>query len=228
VLLFLSQRRHHGDPIDRDARFSIVAFAILGGAIGARLLYWLEDPAATEARWYDFTYLFGGKTVVGGLLGGLIAVELVKRRLGIVRRTGDILAAPLAFGIAIGRLGCFLTGLTDRTYGVATHVPWAVDFGDGVPRHPTQLYESIVLVLLGVLLLRLQRQRLAEGRVFQIFMAGYLSLRLVMDAIKPEVRLALGLSALQWAALVGLAYYVHDWRRLSLTNPAGPLPGVSR
>jgi prolipoprotein diacylglyceryltransferase len=92
VLLLLSQRRHRGDPIDRDARFSIVAFAILGGAIGARLLYWLEDPAATQARWYDITYLFGGKTVVGGLLGGLIAVEIVKRRLGIVRRTGDIFA----------------------------------------------------------------------------------------------------------------------------------------
>jgi prolipoprotein diacylglyceryltransferase len=165
---------------------------------------------------------------VGGLLGGLIAVDLVKRRLGIVRRTGDLFAVPLAFGIAIGRIGCFLTGLADRTYGVASHVPWAVDFGDGVPRHPTQLYESMVLVLLGLVLLRLQRRGLAEGRLFQIFMAGYLSLRLVMDAIKPEVRLALGLSALQWAALAGLAYYIHDWRQLSVTNPPEPSPGVSR
>ena len=59
--------------------------------------------------------LAGGKTIVGVLIGGWIAVETVKNTLGIRVRTGDLLAIPLSVGIAIGReVGCFLTGLSDQ------------------------------------------------------------------------------------------------------------------
>jgi prolipoprotein diacylglyceryltransferase len=211
--LYLWQRRRSGDTVDAHTRWSVVAAAIAGAAIGSRLLYWLEDPRATLAHWADVSYLLGGKTVLGGLLGGLIAVELTKRWLGITRRTGDLFAVPLALGIAIGRIGCFLAGLPDKTYGVATTLPWGVDFGDGIRRHPTQLYESIAMALLAIVLYRLGRRSHPEGRVFQWFMVVYLALRLALDAIKPELRVALGLSSLQWAALAGLAYYAHDWRR---------------
>jgi prolipoprotein diacylglyceryltransferase len=90
----------------------------------------------------------GGKTIVGALVFGLISVELIKRYIGLRESTGDLYAIPLALGIAIGRIGCFLTGLSDDTYGTPTSLPWAVDFGDGVPRHPTQLYEIIFLLAL--------------------------------------------------------------------------------
>jgi len=211
--LYLWQRRRAGDVVDAHTRWSVVAAAIAGAAIGSRLLFWLEDPAATLAHWGDVRYLLGGKTVVGGLLGGLIGVELTKAWLGITRRTGDLFAVPLAAGIAIGRIGCFLAGLPDRTYGMATSLPWGVDFGDGIRRHPTQLYESGAMVLVAMWLSRWQRRPHVEGRIFQWFMVLYLSLRLVVDAIKPDLRLALGLTSLQWAALAGLAYYAHDWRR---------------
>lgn len=217
--IYLWQRRRVGDTIDAHTRWSVVAAAILGAAIGSRLLFWLEDPAKTIARWNDITHLLGGKTVVGALLGGLIAVELTKRWLGIKRRTGDLFAMPLAVGIAIGRIGCFLTGLEDGTYGVASVLPWAVDFGDGVRRHPTQIYEAIALTVLAWVLVRMGRRPHPEGRLFQIFMVSYLSLRLLLDAIKPELRLALGLSAIQWAALAALAYYAHDWRRSASDTP---------
>ena len=82
---------------------------------------------------------------VGGLIGGLIAVEWTKRWLRVTIPTGDLLVVPLVAGIAIGRIGCFLTGLADRTYGLATGLPWGVDFGDGVLRHPTQIYEIVFL-----------------------------------------------------------------------------------
>ena len=84
-----------------------------------------------------------GKTLVGGLIGGLFAVEWTKRLIGVRRRTGDLFAIPLCAGIAIGRIGCFLGGLEDGAYGVATVLPWGVDFGDGVARHPTQVYEIL-------------------------------------------------------------------------------------
>ena len=94
----------------------------------------------------------GGKTIVGALVFGMIAVELMKRYIGLQQSTGDLYAIPLALGIAIGRIGCFLTGLADDTYGVATSLPWGVDFGDGVHRHPTQLYEiAFLLALIPVL-----------------------------------------------------------------------------
>lgn len=49
--------------------------------------------------------------------------------------------------MAVGRLGCFFAGLPDYTYGVPTDLPWGVNFGDGVPRHPVQLYESAAMLL---------------------------------------------------------------------------------
>jgi phosphatidylglycerol---prolipoprotein diacylglyceryl transferase len=211
--LFLFQRRRLGDTIDTRARWTVVAAAILGAAIGSKLFFWLEDPAETLAHWNDPVFLLGGKTIVGGLIGGLIGVELEKRRAGLTRRTGDLFAMPLAAGIAIGRIGCFLSGLPDRTYGTPSHLPWAVDFGDGIPRHPTQLYESIAMTIAAIVLGRLTRRPHREGDVFKLFMTMYFGLRLAVDAIKPEVRIFLGLSSLQWASVAVLLYYGDDVRR---------------
>jgi phosphatidylglycerol:prolipoprotein diacylglycerol transferase len=77
-----------------------------------------------------------------------VSVELTKRYIGLGTSTGDLYAIPLALGIAIGRIGCFLTGLSDNTYGTPTNLPWAINFGDGIPRHPTQLYEILFLLAL--------------------------------------------------------------------------------
>jgi prolipoprotein diacylglyceryltransferase len=125
-----------------------VAASVAGAALGSKLLYWLEDPRATLQNLHNPAYLVGGKTIIGTLIGGLIAVELMKRYIGLRTSTGDLYAVPLAAGIAVGRIGCFLTGLSDNTYGTPTTLPWAVDFGDGIPRHPTQLYEIILLLAL--------------------------------------------------------------------------------
>jgi phosphatidylglycerol---prolipoprotein diacylglyceryl transferase len=211
--LFLWQRRRLGDTIDTRARWTVVAAAIFGAAIGSKVFFWLEDPVATLAHWNDLAFLLGGKTVVGGLIGGLIGVELEKRWAGLTRRTGDLFAMPLAAGIAIGRIGCFLSGLPDGTYGTPSTLPWAVNFGDGIPRHPTQLYESAVMAAVAVILGRLTWRPHREGDVFKLFMVTYFALRVVVDAIKPEVRILLGLSSLQWASVAVLIYYRHDVRR---------------
>jgi phosphatidylglycerol:prolipoprotein diacylglycerol transferase len=115
----------------------------------------LEDPQLTWHNLHNPAYLMGGKTIVGALIFGLIAVELMKRYIGVRQSTGDLYAIPLALGIAIGRIGCFLTGLSDNTYGTPTTLPWAINFGDGIPRHPTQLYEIVFLLLLIPILYRI-------------------------------------------------------------------------
>ena len=155
--------------------------------------------------------LLQGKTIVGALLGGLIGVEVTKKYIGVRRSTGDSFVYSVLWGMAIGRVGCFLTGLSDRTYGTATTLPWGVDFGDGIPRHPTQLYEVAFLLLLFVVLRLYERWPRREGDLFKLFMVAYLSFRFLVDFIKPEFRPVFGLSAIQIACLGGLIYYRQYW-----------------
>ena len=155
-----------------------------------------------------------GKTIVGGLAGGLIAVELVKKRFGVRSATGDLFAIPLAVGIAVGRIGCFLTGLADQTYGSPTSLPWGVDFGDGVLRHPTQLYDIAFLAALVMILLAFSRRPHAPGDEFKIFMIGYAGWRLLVDFLKPA-ECVFGISAIQIVCLLILLYYSRDMVRIA-------------
>ena len=127
---------------------------------------------------------------------------------------GDLYVFPLIVGIAVGRVGCFLTGLADDTYGTATSLPWGVDFGDGVARHPTQLYEIAFLAALAAALAWRARRPYPRGDLFKLFMAAYLGWRLLIDFIKPAHATLLGLSAIQLACIAGLAWYAPHLPRL--------------
>jgi prolipoprotein diacylglyceryltransferase len=200
-------RAHDGDALTAEARWWVVAAACIGAALGSKVLVLLDHPVLTLQNLLSPLALAEGKTIVGALLGAVLAVELTKRRLQVQRATGDLFAIPLALGIAIGRVGCFLTGLDDNTYGLPAKLPWAVDFGDGIPRHPTQLYEIgfLLLVLLPVLLWLRERVP-REGDLFKAFMVGYLGFRLGLEVLKPGEPI-LGLTAIQWACLGGLIWY---------------------
>ncbi len=90
-----------------------------------------------------------GRSIEGAIAGAVVAIEALKALTGIRGSTGLSFVAPLAAAIAVGRIGCFLAGLDDMTYGTPTALPWGVDFGDGVPRHPVQLYESATIRSIG-------------------------------------------------------------------------------
>jgi len=214
--VYLYLRRGRGDVLDDSRRWWVIAAAAVGAVLGSKMLYWFEDPRLTLAHWNDPAALLGGKTIVGALIGGLLAVEWTKKRIGVSRRTGDLFAVPLCAGIAIGRIGCFLTGLDDHTAGIATRLPWGVNFGDGILRHPTQLYEVLFVLALGVFLWRRTRLAHAEGDIFKMFMVGYFGFRLLCDFLKPDVRVFAGLSSIQWACVGMLLYYFRDILRWSL------------
>jgi len=211
--LYRRLRRRRGDVIESRDRWWVIAAAIVGGFAGSRILSAFEDPVFLADHWRQPQLLLGGKTIVGGLVGGLIAVESIKGLRGIRVATGDLLALPLALGIAIGRIGCFLSGVEDESYGIATRLPWGVDFGDGIARHPTQLYEIIFLSVLGGILWISSRLATTVGDRFRLFMAGYLGFRLLVEFIKPGVRVG-GLSAIQWVCLAAIAYYAPHLPRL--------------
>jgi prolipoprotein diacylglyceryltransferase len=219
--VYLALRKRRGDALDDGNRWWVIAAAAMGAVVGSKVLYWFEDPAATLAHRHDPAFLMGGKTIVGALIGGLFFVELVKHHLGIKRRTGDLFAVPLCVGIAIGRIGCFLTGPEDHTGGIATTLPWGVNFGDGIPRHPTQLYEVLFALSLGVFLWRRLKRPHTEGDLFRLSMVGYFAFRLLCDFLKSDdVRLFLRLSAIQWACILMLLYYSPDIWRWIKTHPA--------
>jgi phosphatidylglycerol---prolipoprotein diacylglyceryl transferase len=199
----------------------------VGAALGSKLLFFVEDPRLTLAHFRDPVFLMGGKTIIGGLAGGLLAVELTKKISGIQVRTGDLFAVPLCLGIAIGRLGCFFTGLDDNTFGIPTSLPWGVDFGDGILRHPVQIYEVIFVLILGFLLFRWFQCPHLWGDIFKGFMASYAAFRLVIDFLKPYPRFA-GLCTIQWTCLCLLAYYAPDlWRWFVRAPPARPGEAVA-
>jgi prolipoprotein diacylglyceryltransferase len=211
--VYLRLRDRSGDVVSTEQRWWVIAASVAGAALGSKALNWLADPALFLRNWNDPYFLMSGKTLVGGLIGGLFAVEWAKRMIGVRRRTGDLFAIPLCVGIAIGRVGCFLAGLRDDTYGVATGLPWGVDFGDGVARHPTQLYEALWMGMLSLWLRRLSQKPHRVGDLFKTFMVAYFAFRLVVDFIKPGTPLGIPmiqLTAIQWACAAMLIYYARD------------------
>lgn len=202
-------RRNAGDVLNQEQRWTVIAAAAVGGLLGSRILGVLEQTPGVHISWTQLLLPMGGKTIVGGLLGGWIGVELAKKLEGITRRTGDLFAIPLCIGIAVGRVGCLLAGLVDDTYGSPTSLPWGVDFGDGIARHPTQAYEILFLSMLGVVLHWFSKRRHANGSVFRLFMVAYLSWRLLIDLLKPQPLVA-GMNLIQWACTLGLLALAAD------------------
>lgn len=215
--LYLRERRRlpAGAALDRVQSLLLIAGAAAGAALGSKIAYWLYDPAFAFADFPDPRRLLAGKSIVGGLVGGLFGVEAAKRIAGIRGSTGDAFVLPLTVGMIVGRIGCFLGGLADHTYGNPTALPWGVDFGDGVPRHPTQLYEIAFLALWGGLL-TLRGDRFARpGDRFKAFLCGYLLYRLAIESIRPIPHLYFGaLSGIQLLCVFGLLYHARDLPRI--------------
>ena len=205
---FLFLRKRQADPIPDGNRVWILIGAALGAFLGSRLLGGLEDPVAWRQAAYPLLYLFAAKTIVGGLLGGLFGVELVKKAIGESRSSGDLFVYPLILAMIIGRIGCFGAGLSEATYGLPSDLPWAIDLGDGLPRHPVALYEIAFLALLWFSLANVGKSAtFRSGIRFQFFLIGYLVFRLLLDFLKPGFRFSFGLTSIQIACLLGLAYY---------------------
>lgn len=211
--VFRHMRATQGDALAEPQRWTVLAAAAVGALLGSRLLGLAEQWPTVLAAWRSgqlFLLLLspGGKTIVGGLLGGWAGVEVVKRLMGIQRRTGDLFALPMCIGIAVGRIGCLVAGLVDDTYGKPTSLPWAVDLGDGIGRHPVQLYEILFLVIVAIVVST--KTKLPEGARFRIFMASYLAWRLAIDFLKPQP-LIYSLNLIQWSCLAGISFLVLDW-----------------
>jgi phosphatidylglycerol:prolipoprotein diacylglycerol transferase len=206
---FLWLRKKQGDSINQSNRIWIIIGAIFGALIGSRLIGGLEDPPQIMKADNVLLYFYQNKTVLGGFLGGLFGVELVKKIIGEESASGDLFVYPMILALIIGRIGCFTMGVYEETYGTVTTLPWGMNLGDGETRHPVALYEIFFLILFWITLVRIKRKfPLNEGALFKLFMIGYILFRFLLDFIKPHYTFNIGLSTIQLTCLLGLVYYL--------------------
>jgi phosphatidylglycerol---prolipoprotein diacylglyceryl transferase len=190
--------------------FAVVFGCIIGAAIGNKAVHWIQRAdqwyVLREAPWL----MLQGQSIVGGLLGGLMGVEIAKYWVGVRESTGDRFVAPILVGLIIGRMGCLLAGLQDDTYGIPTDLPWGIDFGDGVRRHPTQLYDMLFAATTLSTLRHFRPALQAQpGLAFKLLLAGYLLWRLIIDGLKPvPYAFVGGLSGIQLVCAVALLCYL--------------------
>ena len=191
--------------LTRAERIALALAAFVGGTFGARLpfLFHVTPSGVTFTAW-----LADGKTITTGLVGAYLGVELAKLALGIKVKTGDAYAIPLALALAVGRWGCFFNGCC---YGVETNLPWGVDFGDGVRRHPTQIYESLFhLVMAGVLIAVVRLGWLPRQRL-KLYLIAYFAYRFATEFIRPEPPGLWGLTFYQWVAVAAVCGLSIQW-----------------
>lgn len=173
---------------------------VLGGLLGAKLLYVAEHASEPLP---ETLFARGGMSWFGGFVGGVGTglVFVARRRWPLV----PVFAAAtpaLAIGHAIGRIGCLLVG---DDYGRPTDLPWGIAFPEGLPPttervHPTQLYEALPLALLALLLARWRRRGTPDAAILGRYLVFAGVLRFLIELIRVNPRVALGLTVAQWAA----------------------------
>lgn len=178
-LLWLTKSARVRFPAAPTGDLAYVAALVFGAGVGAVLFgsanLWLSHVPGVA------------RSIEGAIFGGIVAVEIYKRMAGVTLRTGARFALPLAVGVAVGRIGCFFSGLDDFTHGTETSLPWGHDFGDGVMRHPVQLYESATMAAFAAFYVWRARRndRFVIDNGFYLAVGYYGAQRFVWEFLKP-------------------------------------------
>ena len=206
---YVFKKKRIQDVFSWEQRMTLLIAASLGALVFSRVLGALENREAWRSNPDFWMYLYSSKTVVGGLLGGWLFVEIAKYFMKLKASSGDVMAFPILLGLFIGRIGCFSQGVEEMTYGNETDWFTGMDLGDGLMRHPLALYEMVILILIGILLVTLQRkQKLSEGMQFKLMMFLYILYRFIAEWMKPRFPLVLGLTSIQIAILICYLLYI--------------------
>ena len=226
-VFFLAARRR---GLATEGVVYVAVAGLCGGVLGSRLAEWtleqwavaLRDPGAFLDPYT------GGRAILGGIVGGWIAVEMAKRRFGIRRSLGDLFALAVPAGEAVGRIGCFVNS---DCYGTISAVPWAV-YQHGAWRHPAQLYSSAGAAATFVLMARLWGRLPREGDLFRLSLILAGTSRFFVEFFRERTLGPGGLSLAHWGALgvilLGVVGLAASGRRLRQDGarpdnlPAGP------
>jgi len=180
-------------------RLGMLTAALFGAGVGAKLPFVLfsSEPFFSAPAWFS-----DGKTLLAGMAGGYLAVEIAKALMGLRVKTGDEVAVPLAAGVAVGRWGCFFNGCC------------------GAPLVPPM--ESAFHATMAVILWRLRRAGAFRWQLLKLYLIAYCAFRFLVEFIRTEPRILGGLTGYQLGAAAMAAVlavlWVHD-ERLKRTEP---------
>jgi phosphatidylglycerol---prolipoprotein diacylglyceryl transferase len=197
-----------------EKSFYIIFGSLAGGILGAKILEWLINYQIFIVHISDPGVIFSGRTIVGGLIGGLVGAKITKKIIKSKERKGNLFASAAAVGVGIGRVGCFLQGCC---YGKPTDLLWGVNFGDGIRRHPTQLYEVFFLLGLFVYLEVMKRRKgikIEPGQLFVRFLILYFSFRFLIEFIRVEKLAFAGLTVFQLISIGAIIYIILSNRHI--------------
>jgi phosphatidylglycerol---prolipoprotein diacylglyceryl transferase len=205
-LLLARRFKEIGRP--SDWAYEMVFAALIGGLVGARLDFLIENWDKVHNDVLGNLFSGSGLVWLGGVIGGALGAFLWAWRrkfLGLVLL--DVAAAPLALGYAIGRIGCQLSG--DGDYGKPSDLPWAMAYPKGtvptkVEVHPTPVYETLAMGLIALVLWRL-RDRVRPGLLFALWLVLSGLERLLVEFIRRNDPVVLGLT---WPQLISVVMIV--------------------
>ncbi len=228
--------------LDEEYAADIVIAAVLGGLVGAKVWYWILTGGSLFSR--------GGFVWYGGFLGGVAGVIFNSwRRKVPISFTADLVAPALTLGYAIGRVGCFVVG---DDYGGPSSLPWAVKFPDGLPPttvgnlqqfhvafpagtnpaqlvavHPTQIYETALMLLATAWLWKHRDHRHATGWLFSCYLVIAGVERFAIEILRAKDDRFLNGFTIAQATSVGLvAVGVYLLSRLRAPSAVGSQPSA--
>lgn len=228
---FLNKDLNH---LGYDAKLAsdIVFAAAVGGILGSKIYYLIENFERVKADPSGMILSGAGLVFLGGLMGGTLGVTYVIRKNNLSwLKFADIVAPLLILGYAVGRIGCFLVG---DDYGLPTHVAWGLEFPNGLPPstysvfqsyypwvslegfspgvlkvHPTQIYESIIGFGIFYFLYKRRKKVLVVGSLFFTYLIFAGSERFLIEFLRVNTKYFFELSASQLISLIMI--FIGGW-----------------
>src|SRR5688572_7137417 len=191
-----------------DWSYELIFAGLVGGIVGSRVDFLIQNWSDVSDDLLGNVFSGSGLVWFGGFIGGAVGVCLWAWRRGFLGiGLLDITAVPLALGYAVGRVGCQLSG--DGDYGVESDLPWAMAYPEGTVStleevHPTPIYESLAMGLVALVLWQL-RGRFAPGTIFALYLVAAGVERLLIEFIRRNDDVALGLTLAQLVSVGMLA-----------------------
>lgn len=211
--------------IDRppDWAYELVFAALVGGLIGSRVDYILQNLDSVRDDLLGSLFSGSGLVWFGGVVGGAAGVLIWARlRNWVSLSLLDVCAPALALGYAIGRVGCQVSG--DGDYGVASDVPWAMAYPDGTVAttdevHPAPIYETLAMGSAALVLWHL-RDRFRAGTLFAFYLVIAGVERVLVEFIRRNDPALAGLTTAQLISLAMLAAGIAWLARPGALTPA--------
>ena len=228
LVLHWTFRRAH---VDADA-LGIVAMTVVAGIVGAKLWHVIDSPQEFRADGWSVLWSTGGFAWFGGLIAGILALIIQGRAASLsALRMLDLASPAAAVGYAVGRIGCLTSG--DGDYGIPSNLPWAMGFPNGIDPtppgvrvHPTPIYELIAGLAIGWWLWRRLSKHLPTGAVVGEYLLLTGAARFLVEFIRRNPKILLGLSNAQLASLGSIAAgLVLIWIAATRRKPAPEDPG---